>query len=107
MKQKIFIRSLPIAFLIIFFSGCQSKPVEETSEDKSDDSTSAGTPVTIAHVQTGAMDETVEVNAVSAFLLKTSVKANVNGYLQMVNAQLGKYVSKGQDLFTIKTKEAQ
>jgi multidrug efflux pump subunit AcrA (membrane-fusion protein) len=107
MKQKIFIRIFPIAFLMIFLSACQSKTVEKTSEDKSDDSTNTGTPVTIAHAQTGAMDETVEVNAVSAFLLKTSVKANVNGYLQMVNAQLGKYVTKGQDLFTIKTKEAQ
>src|SRR5271154_5126146 len=107
MKQQIFIRNLSIAFLMLFISACQSKPVEKTSEDKPDDSTSAGTPVTIAHVQTGAMNETVEVNAVSAFLLKTSVKANVNGYLQMVNAQLGKYVAKGQDLFIIKTKEAQ
>ena len=107
MKQNIFKTNLSIAFLMIFFSACQSKPVEKTSEGKPDDSTSTGTPVTIAHVQTGAMDETVEVNAVSAFLLKTSVKANVNGYLQMVNAQLGKYVTKGQDLFIIKTKEAQ
>lgn len=91
----------------IALSACQSKPAEIAKEEKPDDSTSEGTPVTVAHVQSGTMDETVEVNAVSSFLLKTFVKANANGYLQNVNAQLGKYVSKGQDLFTIKTKEAQ
>jgi multidrug efflux pump subunit AcrA (membrane-fusion protein) len=108
MKEKIFIKNLMIAFLTIAFAACQAKPPESTKEEKQDDdSISTGTPVAIAHVQTGAMNETVEVNAVSAFLLKTYVKANVNGYLQNVNAQLGKYVSKGQDLFTIKTKEAQ
>jgi multidrug efflux pump subunit AcrA (membrane-fusion protein) len=47
------------------------------------------------------------VNAVSSFLLKTFVKANANGYLQLVNAQLGKFVEKGQELFVIRTKEAQ
>ena len=38
---------------------------------------------------------------------KSYVKANVNGYIQSVNAALGKYVSTGQALFTLKTKEAQ
>ena len=54
----------------------------------------------------GNMREEVELNAVSAFLLKTNVKSNTNGYLQLVNASLGKLVHKGDDLFVIKTKEA-
>ena len=89
------------------FTACQSKPAATEKEEKTDDTANAGTPVTVTHPQTGSMNETVEVNAVSSFLLKTFVKANVNGYLQTVTAQLGKYVSKGQDLFLIKTKEAQ
>ncbi|MBS1916338.1 MAG: HlyD family efflux transporter periplasmic adaptor subunit [Bacteroidetes bacterium] len=96
-----------VIIIALAFSACQSKPLEKEAEMKSTDSTVEGTPVTVAHIQSGAMDETVEVNAVSSFLLKTYVKANANGYLQLVNAQLGKYVSKGQDLFIIKTKEAQ
>jgi multidrug efflux pump subunit AcrA (membrane-fusion protein) len=96
---------------IFLFAGlmvaCQSKPAEKVSEGKQDDSVSTGIPVTVTHVESGAMNETIEVNAVSSFLLKTYVKANANGYLQNVNAQMGRYVSKGQDLFTIKTKEAQ
>ena len=65
------------------------------------------TPVTVTNPAAGTIAQTVELNAVSSFLLKTSVKANTTGYLQKVNAQLGKYVSKGQELFEIKTKEAQ
>ncbi|HVM87174.1 MAG TPA: HlyD family efflux transporter periplasmic adaptor subunit [Puia sp.] len=96
-----------LIIIALAFSACQSKPTEKETETASADSTVEGTPVTVANIQSGAMDETVEVNAVSSFLLKTYVKANANGYLQLVNARLGKYVSKGQDLFIIKTKEAQ
>jgi multidrug efflux pump subunit AcrA (membrane-fusion protein) len=106
MKKKILIRNLGVVFLFAV-AACQSKPAVIEKEEKTDDYANAGTPVTVAHPQTGAMNETVEVNAVSSFLLKTYVKANVNGYLQTVNAQLGKYVTRGQDLFLIKTKEAQ
>jgi multidrug efflux pump subunit AcrA (membrane-fusion protein) len=107
MKSKFIIQQLFIAVFIAVLASCQSKPAEKEPEKKDADSTVEGTPVTVAHIQSGSMDETVEVNAVSSFLLKTYVKANANGYLQMVNAQLGKYVSKGQELFVIKTKEAQ
>ena len=98
---------LPACMLALLLGACQSKPAETEKPEKPNDSVSIGTPVTITHAEIGSMNETVEVNAVSAFLLKTYVKANATGYLQNVNAQLGKYVSKGQDLFTVKTKEAQ
>jgi multidrug efflux pump subunit AcrA (membrane-fusion protein) len=96
---------IPLFYLLL--AGCKPKAEADTKEQKADDSVSVGTPVTVDHPQTGTMDETVEVNAVSSFLLKTYVKASTNGYLQTVNAQIGKYVSKGQELFVIKTKEAQ
>ena len=53
------------------------------------------------------MSEAVELNAVSAFLLKSYVKSTSTGYLQEVNAALGKYVNKGDLLFLMKTKESQ
>lgn len=64
------------------------------------------TPVTITHPTHSNVSETVELNAVSAFTLRTFVKANAIGYLQTANIHLGQYVSKGQTLFIIKTKEA-
>ena len=90
----------------LLFTSCKSKP--EAKEDKTDfTAVKEGTPVTLTNASIGSMDETIELNAVSTFLLKTYVKANATGYLQAVNTQMSKYVTKGQELFVIKTKEAQ
>jgi multidrug efflux pump subunit AcrA (membrane-fusion protein) len=72
-----------------------------------EDSTTAGTPVTITTVSNAPFNDSVELNAVSAFLQKSYVKANANGYLQSADVYPGKYVEVGQALFTLKTKEAQ
>ena len=108
MKNRVPIQSFWTILLLAFsITACQQKPAAIPAEEKSSDSVAEGTPVKVAPVQTGTMEETVELNAVSTFLLKTYVKANANGYLQTVNAQLGSYVAKGQELFLVKTKEAQ
>jgi multidrug efflux pump subunit AcrA (membrane-fusion protein) len=65
------------------------------------------TPVTVTTVGDSTMINYTDLNATSTFQQKNIVKANANGYLQMVNAQIGHYVDKGQVLFTVKTKEAQ
>ena len=65
------------------------------------------TPVTVTTVSNEPLAEYIELNATSTFLLKNYVKANANGYLQSGNVQPGQYVSQGQPLFTVKTKEAQ
>ena len=65
------------------------------------------TPVTLTEPGWGNMIETIDLNAVSSFLLKTYVKSNANGYLQIVNAEIGRHVTKGQELFVLKTKESQ
>jgi multidrug efflux pump subunit AcrA (membrane-fusion protein) len=67
----------------------------------------AGTPVNVTTISKEPLLEYVDLNATSAFLIKSYIKANVNGYIQNVNTQPGKFVSSGQVLFTIKTKEAQ
>ncbi len=66
-----------------------------------------GTPVTVTSVSKGAMKETVELNAMSLFLLKTPVKSVANGYLQNVKIQQNDYVNKGEVLMSVITKEAQ
>ncbi len=108
MKKNIF---LIIAFyftLAVFVSlqSCKETP-EPDATGEADVATETETPVTITQPLFGNMQEAVELTATSAFLLRTTVKSNINGYLQSVNAQVGKYVNSGQILFTIKTKEAE
>ena len=91
---------------VILLVSCKQK--EEAKDDKKDATEVAeGTPVTVTSATIGPMDETVELSAVSTFLVKSYVKANANGYLTAVNTQMGKYVQKGQELFTLRTKESQ
>ncbi len=66
-----------------------------------------GTPVTVTTISTGTLQDYIELNATSAFLLKSYVKATVNGYVQQINARLGDRVRRGQRLFTLKTKESE
>lgn len=70
------------------------------------DSVDARTPVTVAGVEKGGLDDYIELNAVSSFLQKSYVKAVANGYLQSNDVYPGKYVEVGQPLFTLQTKES-
>src|SRR3954471_7565869 len=88
-------------FLLLLIQSCSSASVEKTVE------ASVGTPVTITSPVTGDIQDIVELNAVSSYLLKTPVRSNANGYLQKVYALPGKYVRTGQDLFIIRTKESE
>ena len=87
--------------LIIILSSCGTNPVTESDEE-----VETTTPVTIINISHETLTETVELNATSSFLLKTNVKVNANGYLEKANVKLGDFVSKGDELFELKTKEA-
>jgi biotin carboxyl carrier protein len=104
MKVSNFKNSLIACLFCI--AACKPSPekVETPVEEKTE---TISTPVTITSPFNGTLSETVELNAVSAFLLKSYVKSSFNGYLEEVNASLGKYVNKGDLLFLIKTKESQ
>lgn len=97
MMQKIF----KGCFLLLILASCKSgdSSVEEEITTK--------TPVTITGISNEPMQEFVELNATSSFLQKWIVNANATGYLQSANVQLNQYVNSGQQLYTIKTKEAQ
>lgn len=98
--------NLPLINLFVatlLLASCQgdSAPAEE------DATADAITPVTVTHIVTGPLSDTILLNATSTFLQKSYVKANAIGYVEQVNIKPGQFVSKGQLLFTIKTKEAQ
>jgi len=85
-------------------AGCGEDKVAPTVNEMNAE---AGTPVTVTSISTGPLTESIELNATSAFQLKTFIKANATGYLQSVNAQLGRFINRGQEVFIIKTKEAE
>lgn len=87
----------------LIISSCGSKPAAADEES----AVSAQTPVTVTTVSSGAMVDSVILNATSLFQQKSFVKANAVGYITQVNVKPGQFVSKGQLLFTIKTKESQ
>jgi len=69
--------------------------------------TAGRVPVTITHPSIDTLQETIGLNAVSVYLLKTFIKSNVNGYLKEVNAELGEKIARGKKMFVIRTKEAE
>jgi multidrug efflux pump subunit AcrA (membrane-fusion protein) len=92
-----------ILFLLMLAASCHSKK-EETEESEEQQTI---TPVTVTSISTEPITEYVELNATSTFLQKAYIKSNINGYIQSVHAQIGKMVSASQNVFTLKTKEAQ
>ena len=99
---KFILYRLFIFWFLSFIISCKGK---ETIQESA--ITEAMTPVTVATVSKELMEDYVELNATSAFLQKWYVKANITGYLQTANVQLNKYVTRGEILYTIKTKEAE
>lgn len=87
-------------------STASEKPGTEKSAAETADSVDARTPVTVTMVSNQPLDDYIDLNAVSAFLQKSYVKAIANGYLQSADVYPGKYVEVGQTLFTLQTKEA-
>ena len=95
---KLIYASIAVA---ITLSSCSSSAPGTTA-----DTPSPVTPVQITHVSDSSLAEYVELSATSAYLEKSFVKANINGYIEKANAQTGQKVCSGQNLFTLITKEA-
>jgi multidrug efflux pump subunit AcrA (membrane-fusion protein) len=98
-------KKFSVGFLLLLVTAlaCRSKTPAEAEEQ----APAITTPVTITSADKGEMTEYIDLNATSAYLLRAVVKASASGYVQSVNAVPGKMVSAGQNVFTLKTKEAQ
>jgi multidrug efflux pump subunit AcrA (membrane-fusion protein) len=84
---------------------CHHASSEKEEEEKAPEQVQ--TPVTITSVSTEPLTEYVELNATSVFQQDNIVKSNIIGYIKFVNIKMGEYVTGGQTLFILKTKEAE
>jgi len=87
--------------VLFVFSACNHSAPTETIDEPS-----PVTPVQVTFVRDSSLSEFMEFSAVSAYLEKSFVKANINGYVENVEAVLGKQVGSHQLLFSLITKEA-
>lgn len=96
--------SFCIAILLIYLA-CIS--CNETATDQSDPGTeNTVTPVTVTTPGSLSLKDEIALNAVSAYLLKTDIKASINGYITHSNIHIGDKTLRGQTLFVLETKEA-
>jgi multidrug efflux pump subunit AcrA (membrane-fusion protein) len=86
--------------LLALVASCGS-PADNTGEKVSE----TKTPVTVANVSSETLEETVDFNATSSFLDKSSVRSPISGYVKQVLVNLGSTVKKGDFMFYIQTKE--
>ena len=95
-KQK-----LMFIYTMIFFSfvSCKNNSAEEKPVDTS-------VPVTLTAIDNSEMQSVVELNATATYLIKNVVKANATGYLNSINVAPNDFVTRGKELFSIKTREA-
>ncbi|MEO6314098.1 MAG: efflux RND transporter periplasmic adaptor subunit [Chitinophagaceae bacterium] len=103
MKIKYYLAILSMLSIVI--SSCGNNATISVETQPADQPVE--TPVTVAGVTEGPMAQYLELNATSSFMQKNIINANANGYLESNFTSPGQYVRRGQNLFTIKTKEAQ
>lgn len=65
---------------------CSCHSASEKADTAGDAVTTVGTPVTVTTISSEPLVEYVDLNATATFLQKSYVKANVNGYIQAINA---------------------
>jgi len=105
MKKRLTYYTIATAYVMALMLLFACSPAK-TGDDEDADVTSQ-TPVVVTTVDESPMADYIDLNATTVFQQKNYVKANANGYIQLVNAKPGQFVNKGALLFTIKTKEAQ
>jgi multidrug efflux pump subunit AcrA (membrane-fusion protein) len=88
-------------FMIFLLSACTNH-----TEEAITDTPSTITPVEVTGIKDSAVNDYIDISAISAYLEKSFVKANINGYVENANIKMGQQVGRGQLLFSLITKEA-
>jgi multidrug efflux pump subunit AcrA (membrane-fusion protein) len=85
--------------ILVFFISCKDTHTTEKTID-------VIVPVTLTSIDTTGLQSYIDLNATATYLVKNVIKANTTGYLNSVNVATNDFVTNGQELFSIKTREA-
>lgn len=99
-RKNIQLISCIIMAMMILLPSC--KQTTPTSEEE----TEVITPVTVTPVMFKTVTSTVNLPAVTTFMNKSIIRATTSGIIEKISIMQGDYVSEGQILFSVKTREA-
>jgi multidrug efflux pump subunit AcrA (membrane-fusion protein) len=105
--MKMMFKSRRAVFILALISGTgmlllSCRHTGQTSEE----TTEAKTPVTVTPVEYKSVTSTVPLPAVATFMNKNIIRATTAGIIEKIMVDPGDYISSGQLLFTIRTREA-
>lgn len=94
-------RLIPYVVTSLFlFAGCGGRQEQGEKEIQ------ARVPVTVENIHRADVSDWLELNATTAFLVKSVIKAPVAGYVEDITITQGDKVTRNQELFNLRTKEA-
>jgi len=99
-------KKMIINVLLLTVSAALLVSCQQGAKPAAEETVTPETPVQVVTISNSALSEDVVLNATSAYLEKSFVKANTNGYLQSAAVQAGTVVGSNQVLFKLITKEA-
>jgi hypothetical protein len=96
-KRSTILILIPSFLLLIKCGGSQKNDEKEVQ---------ATVPVTVENIHLADVKDYLELNATSAFLVKSVVKSPTSGYVEEIKIMQGDKVSKNQIIFKVRTKES-
>ncbi|HEX7493722.1 MAG TPA: HlyD family efflux transporter periplasmic adaptor subunit [Bacteroidales bacterium] len=97
-RTNLFLFLLTGALILILSCHHAARRAEEPGEVK--------TPVTIVPVEFKSVTSTVGLSAVATFMNKSIIRATTSGTIEKILISQGEFITTGQLLFTIRTREA-
>ena len=89
------------AIFLLLISGCGQQ------KDNGEKEIQVKVPVTVENIHTADISDYLELNATSAFLIKSVIKSPTTAYMEEITVSQGDKVAKNQLLFKLRTKESQ
>lgn len=93
-----------VIFVCVLLLSCKQK--KAAVEEETPEANEVRTPVTVTGIETGSVEDNIDLNATASYPQSNIIKASANGYIRSAGIRQGQMVHAGQPAFTLITKEA-